>query len=171
MTHTQAVSALPSLSPSDEHARTRLHTHTHTHAHAQSCVWLAISLCCIMFPCAVNASWSHLTSISLPLTRPLSRSLSLARALARSLTLSLSLSRARALSPSLFSLSHSLTRSLSLSLSFPPSLPPSLSFCLAQAAIKAAEMYYIAGFVLTHSADSIMHVCKHSHDNGKVYAP
>ena len=37
-----------------------------------------------------------------------------------------------------------------------------------QAAIKAAEMYYIAGFVLTHSADSIMHVCKHSHDNGKV---
>jgi len=37
-----------------------------------------------------------------------------------------------------------------------------------QAAIKAAEMYYIAGFVLTHSADSIMHVCKHSRDNGKT---
>ena len=37
-----------------------------------------------------------------------------------------------------------------------------------QAAIKAADFYYIAGFVLTHSADSIMHVCKHSHENGKT---
>jgi len=37
-----------------------------------------------------------------------------------------------------------------------------------QAAISAADFYYIAGFVLTHSADSIMHICKHSHDNGKT---
>jgi len=36
------------------------------------------------------------------------------------------------------------------------------------AAIEAAEMYYIAGFVLTHSADSIMHVCKHSDAKGKT---
>lgn len=36
------------------------------------------------------------------------------------------------------------------------------------AAIEAAEMYYIAGFVLTHSVDSIMHVCKHSDAKGKV---
>ena len=37
-----------------------------------------------------------------------------------------------------------------------------------QDAIAAAQMYYIAGFVLTHSADSIMHVAKHAHDNNKV---
>jgi hypothetical protein len=34
--------------------------------------------------------------------------------------------------------------------------------------MAAADFYYIAGFVLTHSADSIMHVCEHSHANGKV---
>jgi adenosine kinase len=37
-----------------------------------------------------------------------------------------------------------------------------------QAAIKAAGVYYIAGFVLTHSADSIMHVANHACDNDKV---
>ncbi|EKX37642.1 hypothetical protein GUITHDRAFT_144908 [Guillardia theta CCMP2712] len=37
-----------------------------------------------------------------------------------------------------------------------------------QDAIAAAQMYYIAGFVLTHSADSIMHVAKHAHDNNKT---
>ena len=37
-----------------------------------------------------------------------------------------------------------------------------------QKAIAAAEFFYIAGFVLTHSADSIMHVCEHSHAQGKV---
>jgi adenosine kinase len=37
-----------------------------------------------------------------------------------------------------------------------------------QAAIADASIYYIAGFVLTHSADSIMHVCKHAHENNKT---
>lgn len=37
-----------------------------------------------------------------------------------------------------------------------------------QKAIAAAEFFYIAGFVLTHSADSIMHVCEHSHAQGKT---
>ena len=37
-----------------------------------------------------------------------------------------------------------------------------------QAAIKAAGIYYIAGFVLTHSADSIMHVANHACDNDKI---
>jgi adenosine kinase len=35
-------------------------------------------------------------------------------------------------------------------------------------AIADAQIFYIAGFVLTHSADSIMHVCKHAADNNKI---
>mmetsp|Transcript_65025 Transcript_65025/g.174602 ORF Transcript_65025/g.174602 Transcript_65025/m.174602 type:complete len:344 (+) Transcript_65025:152-1183(+) len=38
-----------------------------------------------------------------------------------------------------------------------------------QGYIAAAEFYYIAGFVLTHSPDSIMHVAKHAHDHNKVF--
>jgi adenosine kinase len=37
-----------------------------------------------------------------------------------------------------------------------------------QKAIGDASIYYIAGFVLTHSADSIMSVCKHADANGKT---
>ena len=40
-----------------------------------------------------------------------------------------------------------------------------------QAAISDADFFYIAGFVLTHSADSIMHVCEHAHAKGKVRSP
>jgi len=35
-------------------------------------------------------------------------------------------------------------------------------------AIGKAGMFYMAGFVLTHSADTVMHIAKHSHDNGKT---
>lgn len=37
-----------------------------------------------------------------------------------------------------------------------------------QNAIAEAKIFYIAGFVLTHSADSIMHVCKHAEANNKI---
>ena len=39
-----------------------------------------------------------------------------------------------------------------------------------QAAIADAGIYYIAGFVLTHSADSILHVAKHAAENNKVFS-
>jgi adenosine kinase len=38
-----------------------------------------------------------------------------------------------------------------------------------QAAIADAGYFYIAGFVLTHSADSILHVAQHASDNNKVF--
>jgi adenosine kinase len=38
-----------------------------------------------------------------------------------------------------------------------------------QSAIASAGIFYIAGFVLTHSADSILHVAKHAADNNKIF--
>jgi adenosine kinase len=38
-----------------------------------------------------------------------------------------------------------------------------------QKAISEAKIFYIAGFVMTHSADSIMHIAKHACENNKVF--